>query len=94
MLAIGRCLMSNARFLAMDEPSFGLSPILRTQVFQQILELRDRGLSVLLVEQTTGDIASRSDYIYLLEDGRIAFSGNTDEALHEDAVRRVFLGIT
>jgi branched-chain amino acid transport system ATP-binding protein len=94
MLAIGRGLMSNARLLAMDEPSFGLAPILRTQVFEQILALRDRGLSVLLVEQTTGDIASRSDYIYLLEDGRIAFSGNKDEALHQDAVRRVFLGIT
>lgn len=94
MLAIGRGLMSNARLLAMDEPSFGLAPILRTQVFEQILTLRDRGLSVLLVEQTTGDIAARSDYIYLLEDGRIAFSGSKDEALHEDAVRRVFLGIT
>jgi branched-chain amino acid transport system ATP-binding protein len=94
MLAIGRGLMSNARFLAIDEPSFGLAPILRTQVFEQIVALRDRGLSILLVEQTTGDIAEQSDYIYLLEDGRIAFSGSRDEALHDDVVRKVFLGIT
>jgi branched-chain amino acid transport system ATP-binding protein len=93
MLAIGRGLMSNARFLAIDEPSFGLAPILRTQVFEQIVALKNRGLSVLLVEQTTGDIAEQSDYIYLLEDGRIAFSGNKDQALHDDAVRKVFLGI-
>ncbi len=94
MLAIGRGLMSDARFLAIDEPSFGLAPILRTQVFEQIVALRDRGLSILLVEQTTGDIAEQSDFIYLLEDGRIAFSGSKDEALRDDAVRQVFLGIT
>jgi branched-chain amino acid transport system ATP-binding protein len=94
MLAIGRGLMANARFLAIDEPSFGLAPILRTQVFEQIVALRDRGLSILLVEQTTGDIAEQSDYIYLLEDGRIAFSGSKDEALRDDVVRKVFLGIT
>ena len=94
MLAIGRGLMSNARFLAIDEPSFGLAPILRTEVFEQIVALRDQGMSILLVEQTTGDIAEQSDYIYLLEDGRIAFSGSKDEALRDDVVRKVFLGIT
>lgn len=94
MLAIGRGLMSSPRFLAIDEPSFGLAPILRTQVFDQIVALKNRGLSVLLVEQTTGDIAEQSDYIYLLEDGRIAFSGDKDAASRDDAVRKVFLGIT
>jgi branched-chain amino acid transport system ATP-binding protein len=94
MLAIGRGLMSNARFLAIDEPSFGLAPILRSEVFEQIVALKDKGMSILLVEQTTGDIAERSDYIYLLEDGHIAFSGSKDEALHDNAVRKVFLGIT
>jgi branched-chain amino acid transport system ATP-binding protein len=94
MLALGRGLMSNAQVLAVDEPSFGLAPILRLQVFEQIRALRDRGLSILLVEQTTGDIAEMSDYVYLLEDGRIAFSGSTDQALRDDAVRKVFLGIT
>jgi len=93
MLAIGRGLMSNARFLAIDEPSFGLAPILRTQVFEQIVALRDRGLSILLVEQTTGDIAEQADYIYLLENGRIAFAGDKDQALSNEAVRKVFLGI-
>jgi branched-chain amino acid transport system ATP-binding protein len=94
MLAIGRGLMSNARFLAIDEPSFGLAPILREEVFEQIVALRDRGLSILLVEQTTGDIAERSDYIYLLEDGRIAFSGDKSQAHRDKVVRKIFLGIT
>ena len=94
MLAIGRGLMSNARFLAIDEPSFGLAPILRTEVFAQIVALKEKGMSILLVEQTTGDIAEQSDHIYLLEDGRIAFSGSKDEALSDDVVRKVFLGIT
>lgn len=94
MLAIGRGLMSDAELLAIDEPSFGLAPILRTQVFEQIVALRDQGKSILLVEQTTGDIAEQSDYIYLLEDGRIVFAGSKEEALHTDAVRKVFLGIT
>ena len=94
MLAIGRGLMSNGRFLAIDEPSFGLAPILRAEVFDQIVALKNKGMSILLVEQTTGDIAEQSDYIYLLEDGRIAFSGSKDEALHDSVVRKVFLGIT
>lgn len=94
MLAIGRGLMSNGRFLAIDEPSFGLAPILRAEVFDQIVALKNKGMSILLVEQTTGDIAEQSDYIYLLEDGRIAFSGSRDEALHDSVVRKVFLGIT
>jgi len=61
MLAIGRGLMSNAKFLAVDEPSFGLAPILRLQVFEQIKALRDRGLSILLVEhhgRHSGDVGS------------------------------------
>ncbi len=94
MLAIGRGLMSDAELLAVDEPSFGLAPILRSQVFEQIVTLRDQGKSILLVEQTTGDIAEESDYIYLMEDGRIVFSGTREEALHAEAVRKVFLGIT
>lgn len=93
MLALGRGLMSDARFLAIDEPSFGLAPILRTEVFEQIVALRDRGHSILLVEQTTGGIAEAADYVYLLEDGRIAFAGKKEEALSDEAVRKVFLGI-
>ena len=95
MLAIGRGLMSDAQVLWPSTSRRSASPrSCGLQVFEQIVALRDRGLSILLVEQTTGDIAEMSDYIYLLEDGRIAFSGSKDEALHDDAVRKVFLGIT
>jgi len=93
MLAIGRGLMSNGRMLCIDEPSFGLSPALRTQVFEKIGDLRDHGLSLLVVEQSTGDIAEMADSIYLMEDGRIVFEGDTNAAMADQEFRKVFLGV-
>ena len=93
MLAIGRGLMSNGSFLAIDEPSFGLSPALRTQVFEKISELRDLGKSVLVVEQSTGDIAEMADYIYLMEDGHIVFEGDSNAAFADEEFKKVFLGV-
>ncbi|MEW5722510.1 MAG: ABC transporter ATP-binding protein [Thermodesulfobacteriota bacterium] len=93
MLAIGRGLMSNARFLAVDEPSLGLSPKLRSEVFDKIREIKAAGLSVLLVEQSTPEVADMADYLYLMEDGRMVFSGDKDHALRDEAIRRVFLGV-
>ena len=93
MLAIGRGLMSNARFLAIDEPSFGLAPNLRIDVFNTIKEIKESGISVLLVEQSVAEASKIADRIYLMEDGRIVFEGNKDEALSNKHVKEVFLGI-
>jgi branched-chain amino acid transport system ATP-binding protein len=93
MLAIGRGLMSNARFLAMDEPSLGLSPILKGEVFNKINEIKEAGASILLVEQSTPIATNYADRIYVLEDGRILFEGTRDEAMGNEIVREAFLGV-
>ena len=94
MVAIGRGLMSNAQLLAVDEPSLGLSPKLRMEVFQRLMEIKDRGVNIFLVEQSTADIAEMADSLYLMEDGRIVFEGGKDEALSDEHLRKVFLGIS
>jgi branched-chain amino acid transport system ATP-binding protein len=93
MLAIGRGIMADASFLAIDEPSFGLAPNLRVEVFRNINEIRKNGASILLVEQSTPIAANYADRIYVLEDGRIVFEGTKDEAMASAEVREVFLGV-
>jgi branched-chain amino acid transport system ATP-binding protein len=93
MLAIGRGLMSNARFLAIDEPSLGLSPLLRTEVFKKIKEINEKGVSVLLVEQNVTETKGLSDRIYILEDGHIFMEGNEKEVFSSNYFRKVLLGM-
>jgi len=93
MVAIGRGLMSNASFLAIDEPSFGLAPIVRTEVFKTISEIRKSGLTILLVEQSTTEITGLADRVYLMEDGKIVLEGTEEEVLSNDYVKKAFLGL-
>lgn len=93
MLAIGRGLMSNPRFLAIDEPSFGLAPNLRAEVFKAINEIREKGDTILLVEQSTTIASEYADRIYIMEDGKIVFEGSADQALGSEVFRKVCLGI-
>jgi branched-chain amino acid transport system ATP-binding protein len=92
MLAIGRGIMSNPKFFAIDEPSFGLAPNLRSDVFKKINEIRKNGASVLVVEQNTRIISEYADKIYVLEDGKMIFSGTKEEALKNKKVREAFIG--
>jgi branched-chain amino acid transport system ATP-binding protein len=93
MLAIGRGLMSNARFLAIDEPSFGLAPHLTTDVFKKISEINKNGISILLVEQNVALASELADRIYLMEDGKLVFEGNKEEVFSNNHVKEAFLGI-
>ena len=93
MLAIGRGLMSNANFLALDEPSFGLAPKLRVEVFKKIAEIKEKGASILLVEQSTTLASNYADKVYILEDGKIVFDGTKEEAMNNQEVQEVFLGV-
>ena len=93
MLAIARGLMSNASFLAIDEPSLGLSPILRQEVFNKIKEIHDRGTSILLVESNIPQLIDIADRIYLMEEGEIVFSGEREEALENPDIKQAFLGV-
>jgi branched-chain amino acid transport system ATP-binding protein len=93
MLAVARGLMSNADFLCIDEPSLGLQPSLRFEIFATIREINKQGKTVLLVEQNIPQIAELADRIYVMEEGRISFEGSADEALNNENLKEVFLGM-
>ncbi|CAB1059524.1 ABC transporter related [Olavius sp. associated proteobacterium Delta 1] len=93
MLAVARGLMSNADFLCVDEPSLGLQPSLRHEIFSIIRQINNQGKTVLLVEQNIPQIAELADRIYVMEEGKISFEGNKDEALNNEHLKEVFLGM-
>jgi branched-chain amino acid transport system ATP-binding protein len=92
MLAIGRALMSNPKLLLLDEPSMGLSPIMVQKIASIIVEIRQRGVPVVLVEQNAELALSLADYAYVLEIGSIALEGPAHELHENDHVRRAYLG--
>ena len=92
MLAMGRALMSHPKLLMLDEPSMGLAPILVEQIFDIIRELHQAGTTILLVEQNAQMALSIADRAYVLETGRIAKSGDAKLLMHDDDVRKAYLG--
>ncbi|MCR5012221.1 MAG: ABC transporter ATP-binding protein, partial [Lachnospiraceae bacterium] len=92
MLAMGRALMSKPRLMMLDEPSMGLAPILVEQIFDIISALNKDGTTILLVEQNAQMALSIADRAYVLETGRIVNSGTGEELLHDDSVRKAYLG--
>lgn len=88
MLSIGRALLLNPRLLVLDEPSQGLAPLIVRDVFRVVSQMRDEGISVLLVEQNARMSLEIADHAYVLDDGGIVYSGNSHElAADEDRVR-------
>lgn len=92
MLAMGRALMSHPKILMLDEPSMGLAPILVEQIFDIIKKLHSKGTTILLVEQNAQMALSVADRGYVLETGRIVTTGTGKELLHNDSVRKAYLG--
>ena len=92
MLAMGRALMSKPKLMMMDEPSMGLAPILVEQIFDIIRELKQAGTTILLVEQNAQMALSIADRAYVLETGKIVNEGSAADLLHDDSVRRAYLG--
>jgi len=93
MLAIARGLMSNADFLCIDEPSIGLQPNLVHEVFDVIKEINGQGKTILLVEQNIPQIVDLADKIYVIEEGHISFEGSRDDALSNEHLKEIFLGL-
>lgn len=93
MLAIARGLMSDAAFLAIDEPSLGLAPILRLEVLNKIKEIHRTGIGILLVESNIPQLVDIADRIYLMEEGELVFDGSRDEALNNPDIKEAFLGV-
>jgi branched-chain amino acid transport system ATP-binding protein len=92
MLAMARALMCKPRLLMLDEPSMGLSPIMMQQIMATIAELKAGGTTILLVEQNAQAALSLADQGHVLEVGRIALSGPGAELLHDEQVRKTYLG--
>ena len=92
MLAISRALMSNPHILMLDEPSLGLSPILVEQIFSLIEEINKQGTTILLVEQNARMALSTADRAYVLETGTISMNGDAKDLLHDERVRKAYLG--
>jgi branched-chain amino acid transport system ATP-binding protein len=92
MLAIGRSLMAKPKLILMDEPSMGLAPLITTQIFQIISELHKQGTTILLVEQNAEAALKISSRAYVIETGRVVLQGTSQELLHNQEVRRAYLG--
>lgn len=92
MLAMGRALMSKPKIILMDEPSMGLSPIFVGEIFTIIEKVANEGKTVLLVEQNAKKALSIADRAYVLETGSISLSGKAEDLLHNDDIRKAYLG--
>lgn len=92
MLAMGRALMSQPKIILMDEPSMGLSPLFVGEVFNIIEEIKKSGTTVLLVEQNAKKALEVADRAYVLETGKIVLSGNANELMNNDSVKKAYLG--
>ena len=92
MLAMGRALMSKPRLMMLDEPSMGLAPILVEQIFNIIRDMNAAGTTILLVEQNAQMALSVAHRAYVMETGRITMEGDADELMHDDNVRKAYLG--
>ena len=93
MLALGRALMSRPKLLLLDEPSLGLAPMIVREFFRIVRELNDtEGLTVLVVEQDARIALSISSRAYVLEVGRVALTGSSEELRRDENVRRSYLG--
>ena len=92
MLAMGRALMSAPKLLLLDEPSMGLAPLMVQEIARIIIEIKNRGVPVVLVEQNAELALRLADYAYVLETGSVALEGPAKELHENDHVRRAYLG--
>ena len=92
MLAIARTLMSRPHYLLLDEPSLGLAPIIVSQIFDLIEDLRGKGLGILLVEQNVGRALDMADDVYVLATGRLVGHGTAEEVRMSGALRSAYFG--
>ena len=94
MLAISRELISDPKFLLLDEPSAALSPLYQQQIIERIDSLRDQGITVLIVEQNARLSLARSDRGYIVSNGKIVHTGDADKILTDPEIGEYFLGST
>ena len=92
MLAVARAMMTRPKMIMMDEPSLGLAPLVVKDIFKIIRTLKERGMTVLLIEQNANAALRTCDYAYVLETGSITTEGTGDELLASEAIQEAYLG--
>jgi len=92
MVAIGRGLMASPKMIIIDEMSLGLSPLIVSELFRVLKEIRNSGVTILLVEQNVWQTLHEADRAYVIETGRIVLSGNALELLDEEEIRNAYFG--
>jgi len=92
MLAIGRALMGRPKVLLLDEPSLGLAPLIVQDIFRILKAIKERGTTILIVEQNAYQTLKIADYVYVLELGRIKTQGTASELMKDDALVKAYLG--
>ena len=93
MLAVGRALMSNPKVMMMDEPSLGLAPLVVKDIFNIIQKVnKERGMTILLIEQNANAALKIADYGYVMETGNIGLEGTGQELLANERVKELYLG--
>jgi branched-chain amino acid transport system ATP-binding protein len=93
MLAVGRALMYRPKLLCIDEPSTGLAPIMKEEVFNKIQEISDMGITVLLVEQEVSVVFDMANRNYVLSSGKIIAEGSGEQLLQDEVLRKTYLGL-
>jgi len=93
MLAIGRALMLSPKLLLVDEISLGLMPKLVDEIFRVIVQLREKGITVLISEQNTQKALQISDRAYVLQNGKVFKSGNSKDLIEDEDIKKAYLGV-
>jgi len=92
MLSVARALMSRPKLLLMDEPSLGLAPLIVEEIFRIIAELHEDGTTIFLVEQNAHMALTVANHFYLIEQGKVTFSGDPGSLAEDEVIRRAYLG--
>ena len=93
MLAIGRALLTNPRMLILDEATEGLAPLVRAEIWNCLATLKREGLTLVVVDKNIAPLARLADRHYIVEKGRIAWSGSSDALLADPALLHVYVGV-
>ena len=93
MLAIGRALLTNPRLLILDEATEGLAPLIRAEIYRSIEELKREGLSILVIDKDVGALTRVADRHYVLEKGRVVWSGSSAELAANRELQQRYLGV-
>ena len=93
MLAIGRALMTNPQLLILDEATEGLAPLIRDEIWQSLGQIRDNGLSILVVDKNVADLIKLADRHVIIEKGKVVWTGTSDELQSNEELQHRYLGV-